>query len=149
MTIEERAYADWGETYAPELACWMTKDGRMLSGSYAGYIRERDHRDISFYYKRSVREDPGSSQIYLRKFENRGNIRMGCSNCEYCFEISKTPTARQIKTMKKIAMAAERIGIPCTVVKRVGTLSEFRTRTFLFEEYLSHIERYVGINNLR
>lgn len=147
MTIEERAYKDWGETFNPELACWMTTDGRMLNGSSAGYIRERDHRDISFYYKKSIREDPGSSQIYLRKFENRGNIRMGCSDHEYCLEISKTPTTEQIHTMRKIARAAERMNIPCTIVKRIGTLSNYHTRTFSFEEYLLHIEKYTELNN--
>lgn len=123
MTIEERAYKDWGETNNPFHACWMTTDGRMLNGSYEGYQRDRDHRDISFYFTRSVREDPGSSQIYLRKFENRGNIRMSCTDFEFCFEISRTVTEKQLRTMRKIASIAERTGIPCTVVKRVGVMS--------------------------
>lgn len=149
MTIEERAYKDWGETNNPFHACWMTTDGRMLNGSYEDYQRDRDHRDISFYFTRSVREDPGSSQIYLRKFENRGNIRMSCTDFEFCFEISRTVTEKQLSTMRKIASIAERTGIPCTVVKRVGGLSDCKANTYYFDEYVEHLDKRIGLPNLK
>lgn len=149
MTIEERAYKDWGETNNPFHACWMTTDGRMLNGSYEGYQRDRDHRDISFYFAESKREKICSQPLYIRKFENRGNIRMSCDDCEFCFEISKTVTEKQLGTMMKIASIAESADIPCTVVKRVGAMSESKANTYYFDEYVAHLDKRIGLYNLK
>lgn len=111
MTIEEKAIHAWGVTEIPELAVWMTKDGTMINGSYEGWQRDIDHREVSQFYSKSKFVTPGSAAIYLYKFMRRGNIRMGCSEYGYCMESAGKPTPAQLGTLAKILEKAERNGI--------------------------------------
>ena len=46
-TIEERAISEWGITNVPQFAIYMLKNGEMINGSYEGFQRDRDHREIN------------------------------------------------------------------------------------------------------
>ncbi len=99
MTIEQKAVKAYGLTDFPQLALWLLKDGSYINGTIEGYQRDIDHHEISSFFKRSVRQEPGSNGIYVYKFMNRGNIRVGCSESGWCYEFTRIPTKNQIDMM--------------------------------------------------
>lgn len=108
MKIEQRLLKDYGETKYPELATWLLADGTLIDGSFEGYQRDVDHRDISRYFQRSVRENPGSAYCYVIKFMRRGNIRMCCNSFGYCAELRCIPTQNQLRVLAHIMNKARR-----------------------------------------
>ena len=136
MTIEERLLHDYGETEEPSFATWMLKDGTMVNGTVEGRQRDVDHRCISEYFKRSKFESPGSAYIYVKKFMNRGNIRMCCNEFGYNLELRSTPTLRQIRRLIPIMGMARRAGLE-TLVEWHPRKSGRRHASW--SEYLLHL----------
>ena len=46
-TIEEKAIQAWGTTNVPKFCTYLLINGEMLNGSYEGYRRDIDHREIN------------------------------------------------------------------------------------------------------
>lgn len=70
-TIEERAIKEWGTTEVPQFAVYMLKNGEMLNGSYEGFQRDRDHREINeFMY--STKNSKYSGYPYIYRFMKNG-----------------------------------------------------------------------------
>lgn len=140
-SIEYRAFRAWGRATTPECCAWITKEGVMINGSYDGHQRDRDHRDISGFFKTSKFEDPGSSWIYVKKFMRRGNIRVGCSRCGYYMEICGTPTEPQLYIIDAFHTAASKQGIEFGIGKRdhkdFGKITQYS-----YYGYLDHLRRY-------
>lgn len=142
MTVEERLVHDHGLTRIPEFAVWMLSDGTMVNGSKEGYQRDVDHHEIGEYYKKSKFEDIGSSAVYVRKFMNRGNIRISCSENGYCIETRKTPTAAQFKTLSEIMNEAR--------TYRINTYVDYhpcrtKTKATTWQGYVRHLKRYTNL----
>lgn len=108
MTIEERLLKDLGATTSPILAVWMLRDGTYVNGSYEGNQRDVDHHEISGYYKPSKRQQPGEYEIYIHKFMNRGNIRVGCNECGWCYQMTRKPSREQADALYKAIMDARK-----------------------------------------
>ena len=112
MTIEQKLVSKLGLTSNFQLAVWMLTDGKLVNGSYEGFQRDVDHHEISEFFKPSKRQSPGSSYIYIKKFMNRGNIRMGCSSCGYCVEFTRIPTQAEFNTLQRMMNEAYELHIP-------------------------------------
>ena len=108
MTIEQRLVKDLGTTTDPTLAVWMLRDGTYVNGSYEGHQRDVDHHEISRYYRRSKRHIPGSYGIYVYKFMARGNIRVGCSDSGWCYELGCVPSREQADQLYKAIINARK-----------------------------------------
>lgn len=115
MTIEQRLLKDYGTTEIPEFATWMLRDGTMINGSIEGHQRDIDHRCIGEYFKRSKFEDPGSAGIYMKKFMNRGNIRLCCDQFGYNIELRRVPSMDQLLHLSQIMRQARYAVIPRNV----------------------------------
>lgn len=141
MTIEEKALKTWGEASCPEAAIWITRDGTLVNGCMSGYIRDVDHAEIGQFFKTSKYHQPGSAWLYIKKFINRGNVRMCFSSCEAYFELSRTPTRTQLRTMCRCFAAARRKSLDVRIERmgRVPGAGKCYTR----EEYMAHLARYV------
>lgn len=114
------------------------QSGKLLNGTYCGLRRDVDHCEISQFFKRSVRQDPGSSYIYIKKFMRRGNIRVVCSDLFYGLEYAVTPTPAQIQTIRRIHLLAERGAIPFTI-ERFPTRTGERARVFGYTDFMLHM----------
>lgn len=99
MTIEQRLVHDLGTTGCPELAVWLLKDGTWVNGSHEGHQRDVDHHEIGSYFKPSKFAQPGESNLYMRKFMRRGNIRVGCGQGYAFAEMAVPPTRRQAEEL--------------------------------------------------
>lgn len=143
MTIEQRLVKKMGTTENSLLAMWMLRDGNYVNGTIWGTQRDIDHVEINRFYKKSKREEPGGYSLYIRKFMNRGNIRVGCSNAGWCFEMTRKPSREQ----------ADRLYRAITDARRQGTETCFKrnhdSRTkpvwedeFQFLEYLNRYTDY-------
>lgn len=146
MTIEERAIKLFGITDNPTLALYMTKEGILINGSYEGYQRDRDHRDISQFFKRSKREQLGASGIYIYKFMNRGNIRMGCSSVGFIMNILTTPTEEQLLKLLKLSSIADRYQIEFGIGV-VNRKNFNKVRYMSMYEYIEYLIRYQAIQD--
>ena len=143
MTIEERLVADYGLTDNPEFATWMLRDGRMVNGSIERRQRDIDHRCISEYFKRSVRESPGSAYIYVKKFMRRGNIRMSCSDFSYCAELMTVPDQRQVERLCRVMELGKAKGRQI-YIERKGADGTSRSGNLI--AFLDYIRRYTDLS---
>ena len=142
MTIEQRLLKDYGETEYAEAAVWLLKDGTLVNGSKEGWQRDVDHHEIGQYFRRSVRENPGSSYCYIVKFMRRGNVRLSCSRSGYCAELRRIPTERQLRVLSKMMYQARRNAIQTYVEWR----SQKGTRhSGNWYDYLHYIRRYTDL----
>ena len=146
MTIEEKLVQKYGITTNPVLGVWMLRDGRLVNGSYEGHQRDVDHREVSYYYKRSVRASPGSSSIYIQKFMNRGNIRWGCSEFGFCLEYTKTPNSAQFHNIVRYLHEAEQAGIETLITHKTNKYRNYTYRLPL-RDWLRHLA--TSTSNLR
>lgn len=146
-SIEAKAMRTWGTTNLPELCVWLTKEGAMINGSYEGNQRDRDHREIAGFYKRSKFESPGSSWVYIKKFMKRGNIRVGCSKCGYYLEIWGTPTEAQLYIINLFHEAASEENIEFGIGKR-DTKDFSKVTMYDFYGYLHFLKRYTRLKDL-
>lgn len=110
MTIEQRLVKDYGFTDNPRFAVWMLRDGSYINGTLEGCQRDIDHHEICTYYKASKQQAPGSYGIYVYKFMNRGNIRVGCSECGWCYEMTVMPSTDQVRQMCDAILEAREYG---------------------------------------
>lgn len=133
MTIEQRLAHDLGTTRDPHLAVWLLRDGTLVNGSVEGHQRDVDHHEIGSYFNRSNRETPGSSAIYVAKFERRGNVRWGCSPYGYWAELSGPPSQQTLDVLARHFLRASRAGIETCVVRRTrrGTGAQTDIHGFL------------------
>lgn len=142
MTIEERLLRDQGTTEDPHLAIWLLKDGTLVNGSIEGRQRDVDHHEIGQYFKKSKFQEPGSSLIYIKKFERRGNVRWGCSETGYWAELRATPTQEQFNTIVKHFTDAARNRIDNCVV--IFTRRGRKIQTDVYG-LMNHVERYTNL----
>lgn len=145
MTIEQKLKHRYGTCRRPELATWMLRNGDLINGSVEGHQRDIDHREISQFYKHSVREEPGTSTIYVNKFLRRGNIRMICSENAYCCEIAVPPTIEQLKRLHAIMLSSKVNCLPnslfgSTYVDWITYRGEKRHGCWY--DYLHYLSRY-------
>lgn len=145
MTIEERAVKAWGLTNDPCCCIYMLKDGTMLNGSYEGFQRDRDHREIGQFYKHSKKEQPGDASLYIYKFMRRGNLRVGCHETGYVIELLTTPTKEQISTMIELYDIAKAYGIEFAI-GIVNRKHVFELRFVHLYGYIKHLLRYHMMN---
>lgn len=138
MTIEQRAVSVYGLTENPETATWLLPSGELLNGTYCGLRRDVDHCEISQFFKRSVRQDPGSAYSYVKKFMRRGNIRVVCSDSFYGLEYAVTPTPAQIQTIHRIHLLAERKAVPFAV-EHFPARPGARIQTFDYADFIIHM----------
>lgn len=136
MTIEQRVLKEYGTTWNPVLAVWMLRDGTYVNGSIEGFRRDRDHHEINAFFKSSKRQTPGSNGIYVTKFMNRGNIRVGCSEAGYCFEFTKTPSQEQLDRICEEI----RNGLEVCVARPVKRRTEWQTGW----RFLEYVARYAN-----
>lgn len=68
MTIEEKVLKEYGRTDDPVLSVWMLRDGTLVNGSCEGFQRDIDHHQIISFFSPSRKEDPGSPELYVKKF---------------------------------------------------------------------------------
>ena len=105
--IEERAKITWGTTEVPQFAIYMLTDGTMLNGSFGGFQRDRDHREINEFMPHINNGKPYEGYPYIRRFMNRGNIRMSCNRESINLQFWKTPTREQWHSLRQILEEAE------------------------------------------
>lgn len=110
MTIEQRLVKELGTTDSPLMAVWLLWDDTYVNGTVEGWQRDIDHHEISKFYKPSKRQTPGSWGLYVYKFMNRGNIRVGCSEAGWCFEMSRKPSRVQADRLYRAIMDAREHG---------------------------------------
>ena len=116
-TIETRAKAEWGTTEVPQFAVYMLTDGSMLNGSFGGFQRDRDHREINEFMPHINNSKPYEGYPYIRRFMNRGNIRMSCNRESINLQFWKTPTIEQWRTIKTILKEAREFGLSIYIEK--------------------------------
>lgn len=109
-TIEIRAKAEWGTTKEPRFAVYMLTDGTMLDGSYEGRQRDRDHREINEFMPCINNGRPYEGYPYIRRFMNRGNIRMSCNRESINIQFWHIPTWEQWQSLRKILEDAKKLG---------------------------------------
>ena len=110
-TIEERAKAEWGTTQVPQFSVYMLTDGEMLNGSFGGFQRDRDHREINEFMPKLNNGKPYEGYPYIQRFMNRGNIRMNCNRENINLQFLKTPTYEQWQTIRWIIKEAEELNL--------------------------------------
>lgn len=141
MTIEERAEKAWGLTNNPVCAIYMLKNGNLLNGSFEGRQRDRDHREIGYFYKQSTRQQPGDSSIYIYKFMRRGNLRVGCHETGFIIELLTTPTEEQLIKLQDMWNIAGHHSIPFHIGV-VNRKYNFKVNFLSFHEYIAYMIRH-------
>ena len=116
-TIEQRAKEEWGTTTVPQFAVYMLLDGDMLNGSFGGFQRDRDHREINEFMPKLNNGKPYEGYPYIQRFINRGNIRMNCNRESINLQFWKTPTYEQWKTIRWIIKEAEELKLKIRIEK--------------------------------
>ena len=116
-TIEQRAKAEWGTTTVPQFAVYMLPDGDMLNGSFGGFQRDRDHREINEFMPKLNNGKPYEGMPYIRRFMKRGNIRMHCDRESINLQFWKTPTRDQWITLRTILKEYEDLGMRIYIEK--------------------------------
>lgn len=116
----------------------MLKDGTLVNGSYEGFQRDIDHHEINQFYHISKKASPGTGYIYIKKFMNRGNIRVGCSSHGYTFEMRVPPTKQQFKRLVMYANEANNRGIEICF----GRHSK-NTPNIIWEDYDTWLYNYI------
>lgn len=140
MTIEERLLKDCGVTEGPQFAVWMLRDGIYVNGTLEGFQRDIDHHEISGYYKRSKRIAPGSYTGYVYKFMRRGNIRVGCSDAGWCFELAVKPSRDQADALYHAILDAKYYGTQACFGR--NTRSSYKTIWESDIDFIRYLNRY-------
>lgn len=119
-TIEDKAINLLGTTEVPRLALYMLLNGTMLNGSYDGFYRNVDHRQIAeVMYITSKKIYDGLP--YVRRFMARGNIRMNCNTNSINLQFWKVPSRDQWMTLQTILKEAEELGLQIYIEKYYPT----------------------------
>lgn len=131
-SIEQRAIKEYGLTEVYYFALYMLIDGTMLNGSYEGYQRDEDHRNIGcfFNYKTHIDKYDMKVENYepwqnIVRFINRGNIRMSCSSQRFGIEFHKLPTRAQWEQIKKMSQEAYKMDIEF-IIERADSQGNIR-----------------------
>lgn len=140
MTIEEKAIRAWGETNDPCAAIWITRDGRLINGCMSGHLRDVDHASIGEFFKTSKFHQPGSAWLYIKKFINRGNIRMYLSDRTAYFELAKLPAPAQWRAMGRCFAAARRQDLDIQI-ERMGRVPG-TGKLYSKSQYMEYLSRY-------
>lgn len=142
MTIEQRLLRDCGTTEEPCLAVWLLPDGEWVNGSCEGFQRDQDHHEIGAYFRPSVRQEPGSTYIYIRKFMRRGNIRVSCAQGFCRAEMLVPPTRSQVvQVLEKFGPLA-RDGWD-VLIERAGAATGSRYASMDLPAFRAYVERYL------
>lgn len=143
MTIEQRLIKELGTTDDPVFAVWLLRDGTYVNGTIEGHQRDIDHHEISAFYRPSKRQQPGVWGLYVYKFMNRGNIRVGCSDMGWCFEMTKKPSREQADQLYRAIMDARECGTKaCFGRKGSSRTNPAWEDEFRFLEYLNRYTDY-------
>ena len=140
MTIEQRLIKDYGTTDGPALAVWMLRDGTYINGTIEGFQRDVDHHEISQYFKRSKHIAPGSYTGYVYKFMRRGNIRIGCSDSGWCFEMATVPLRKQANELYQAIIDAKRCGTKACFGRNPRTRSATIWESDI--DFIKYLNRY-------
>ncbi len=116
-TIEQRAKEEWGTTEVPQFAIYMLTDGEMLNGSFGGFQRDRDHREINEFMPKLSNGKPYEGMPYIRRFMKRGNIRMHCNRDSINLQFWKTPTREQWISLRELLKECEELGMRVYIEK--------------------------------
>lgn len=116
-TIEQRAKAEWGTTTVPQFAIYMLTDGEMLNGSFGGFQRDRDHREINEFMPKLDNGKPYEGMPYIYRFIKRGNIRMSCNRESINLMLWKIPTRDQWITLRTILKEFEELNMSIYIEK--------------------------------
>lgn len=144
-TIEERAKQEWGTTEIPQFAIYMLPDGDMLNGSFEGFQRDRDHREINEFMPTLNNGKLYDGIPYIRRFMKRGNIRIHCDKESINLQFWKTPTRDQWISLRTILKECEELNMSIYIekyypLKRSITFYDKET----FVEWLSsHVNFYL------
>lgn len=144
-TIEERAKQEWGTTEIPQFAIYMLPDGDMLNGSFEGFQRDRDHREINEFMPTLNNGKLYDGRPYIRRFMKRGNIRIHCDKESINLQFWKTPTRDQWISLRTILKECEELNMSIYIekyypLKRSITFYDKET----FVEWLSsHVNFYL------
>lgn len=141
ITIEKKAKKTWGTTEVPQFATYMLQDGTMLNGTYGGYQRDIDHRQIvEVMYITSKKKYDGLP--YVRRFMARGNIRMNCNSNSINLQFWKIPSRDQWITLQTILKEAEELGLQIYIEKYYPTK---RAKVFFSErEFANWLQSQVN-----
>lgn len=116
-TIEERAKAEWGTTTVPQFSVYLLTDGEMLNGSFGGFQRDRDHREINEFMPKLNNGKSYEGMPYILRFMKRGNIRMHCNRESINLQFWKIPTRDQWITLRTILKECEDLGMRIYIEK--------------------------------
>lgn len=116
-TIEQRAKAEWGTTTVPQFAIYMLTDGEMLNGSFGGFQRDRDHREINEFMPKWENGRHYDGMPYIYRFIKRGNIRMSCNRESINLMLWKIPTRDQWITLRTILKECEELNMRIYIEK--------------------------------
>ena len=116
-TIEQRAKEEWGTTQVPQFAVYMLTDGEMLNGTFGGFQRDRDHREINEFMPKLNNGKHYEGMPYIRRFMKRGNIRIHCNNDSINLQFWKVPTIDQWYALRKLLKDCEDLGMSVCVEK--------------------------------
>lgn len=130
FSAEQKAVMSWGITNNINLCIYILKDGQMLNGSYEGYQRDKDHREINeFLY--SVKNDRCSEP--MKRFIKRGNIRVHANKDGINLEFKRLPNYKQWQTLKKVFSIANTQDIPITIEQTL--ISKEKTKNYWIDTY--------------
>ena len=143
-TIEERATQAWGTTNVPQFCTYLLTNGEMLNGSYEGYRRDIDHREINeFMPVVNKKEYEYSSTPYVHRFMKRGNIRMNCNDNSICLEFWKIPTREQWRTLQWIFEEASKFDMSIYIEKyNPNSQNKIFRSKWEFEDWLQQHVNY-------
>ena len=116
-TIEQRAKEEWGTTQVPQFAIYMLTDGEMLNGSFGGFQRDRDHREINEFMPKWENGRHYDGMPYIYRFIKRGNIRMHCNRESINLMFWKVPTRDQWITLRDILKECEELNMRIFIEK--------------------------------
>lgn len=135
LTAEQKAKNLWGTTSRIALCIYILVDGIMLNGSYEGYQRDKDHREINEFLYHSKNDQYSEPMI---RFIKRGNIRCNANKYGINLEFKKLPTFEQWQTLKKVFSFANARDIPITIEQTfvtTGKTKNYWIDTYKFEEW--------------
>lgn len=116
-TIEQRAKAEWRTTTVPQFSVYLLTNGEMLNGSFGGFQRDRDHREINEFMPKLNNGKSYEGMPYIRRFMKRGNIRMHCNRESVNLQFWKTPTREQWITLREILKECEELDMRIYIEK--------------------------------
>ena len=142
MTIEQRLVKDYGLTDNPIFAVWMLRDGTYVNGSIEGFQRDIDHHEINVYYKQPKDQSVFDSR-YVYKFMRHGNIRVGCSDYGWCYELAVMPSKEQVAQLCDAIIMAKNFGTKANFGRNPRDTENTVWETDIdFISYLNHYSDY-------